>query len=167
MAVIPCCTHITWPSTCSSLRMTLFSHWFHTLIVFRPCATVVNNHDIRQLNLWAITYAIFFPTHDRHLLGSGPQAVFRQHPMWTTMRSGNPIYELLYEFRLHCHLLGNLRIQKSTIFDNNGFRSRETLNCINSSGIWGPTRHSPLKNKQLLSCYKIEETTKNLNQVGQ
>ena len=27
-------------------------------------------------------------------------------------------------------------------FDNNGFRYRETLNYIFSSGIWGPTRHT-------------------------
>ena len=35
-------------------------------------------------------------------------------------------------------------------FDNNGFRSRETVNikyCINNSGIWGPTRHLHLKKK--------------------
>ena len=31
---------------------------------------------------------------------SGPR------PTWTSMRPGNPIYELLYEFRLHCHLWG-------------------------------------------------------------
>ena len=29
--------------------------------------------------------------------------------MWTTMSSDNTFYEQLYEFRLHCHLLGNLK----------------------------------------------------------
>ena len=37
---------------------------------------------------------------------------------------------------------------------------------INNSGIWGPTRYLPLKNNYLLSYFKIEETTKNFNQVG-
>ena len=36
------------------------------------------------------------------------KVVSRPRPTWTTMRSGNPIYELLYEFRLHCYLLGIL-----------------------------------------------------------
>ena len=65
-------------------------------------------------------------------------------PTISIMRPGNPIYELRYEFKLHCHLLWNL----SHHFDNNGFRSRETVNIkyyIIHSGIWGPT-HLPLKN---------------------
>ena len=33
------------------------------------------------------------------------------HPTRSIMRSGNPFYELLYEFTLHCHLLGNLSIR--------------------------------------------------------
>ena len=66
-------------------------------------------------------------------------------PTISIVRPGNPIYELLYEFKLHCHLLGYL----SHHFDNNGFRSRETVNIkyyIKNSGIWGPARHLPLKN---------------------
>ena len=63
----------------------------------------------------AIIHKRFSLIHGRHLLGHGPQVVFRPCPIWTTMRSGNTIYELLYEFRLHCHLLGNLSIRKSTI----------------------------------------------------
>ena len=66
-------------------------------------------------------------------------------PTISIMGPGNPIYELLYEFKLHFHLLGNLRHH----FYNNGFRSRETVNikyCINNSGICGPTWHLPLKN---------------------
>ena len=55
------------------------------------------------------------------------KVVSRPRPTWTTMRSGNPIYDLLYEFRLHCHLLGNLSIESPHNFDNNCFRSRETL----------------------------------------
>ena len=60
-------------------------------------------------------------------------------PTISIMRTGNPIYELLYEFKLHCHLLGNL----SNHFDNNGFRPRETVNIkhyINNSAIWGLVR---------------------------
>ena len=44
-------------------------------------------------------------------------------PMISITRPG---YELLYEFKLHCHLLGNL----SHHFDTNGFRSQETVNII-------------------------------------
>ena len=93
--------------------------------------------------------------HERHLLGrvqcshratAMPNIVTGALPTISIMRPGNPIYDLLYEFKLHCHLLlGNV----SHHFDNNGFRSRETVNikyCINNSGIWGPTRHLPLKN---------------------
>ena len=56
-------------------------------------------------------------------------------PTISIMRSGNPIYELQYEFKLQCHLLEIL----SHHFDNNGFSSRETVNIkyyINNSGIW-------------------------------
>ena len=38
------------------------------------------------------------------------KVVSRLRPTWT-LRSGNPTYELLCEFRLHCHLLGNLSIR--------------------------------------------------------
>ena len=41
------------------------------------------------------------------------RAVFGPCPTWTIMRSGNPICELLYEFTLHCHLLGNISIRSS------------------------------------------------------
>ena len=92
--------------------------------------------------------------HERHLSGrvqcshratAVSNVVTGPLPTISIMRPGNPIYELLYELKLHCHLLGNL----SHYFDNNGFRWRETVNIkyyINNSGIWGPTRHLPLKN---------------------
>ena len=40
---------------------------------------------------------------------------------------------------------GNLSIRSSPLWLH-GYRSRETVNIINNSGIWGPTRHLPLKN---------------------
>ena len=116
----------------------------------------------------------FFLIHGRHLSGRVQCSHRGTTAMWTTMSSGNhiyherhlscrvqcshrtstddinhetrqPLYELLYGFKLHCHLLGNL----SHHFDNNCFISRETVNMkyyINNSGIWGATRHLPLKN---------------------
>ena len=51
-------------------------------------------------------------------------------PTISITRPGNPIYELLYEFKLHSHLLGNL----SHHFYNNGLRSRETGGEF--GGIW-------------------------------
>ena len=92
--------------------------------------------------------------HERHLSGhvqcshratAVSNVVTGTLPTISVMRPGNPTYELLYEFKLHCHLLGNL----SHHFDNNGFRSWETVNIkyyINNSGKWGPTRRLPLKN---------------------
>ena len=71
--------------------------------------------------------------HERHLSGR-VQCIHRTTavsnvvtgplPAISIKRPGNPIYELLYEFKLHCQLLGNL----SHHFDNNGFRSREIVN---------------------------------------
>ena len=90
-------------------------------VVFRPCAAAVNNHDTGQSHLWAVAYETSQPMVDINRAVS--KVVFRPRPTWTIMRSGNPVYEVLYEFRLHCHLLGNL-----SIFYNNGFRSRETVN---------------------------------------
>ena len=160
-------------------------------VVFRPCAASVNNHDIGKPHLWVVTRD--FPNHGTHLSGRGSQVVFRPRPtwttmrsdspiyhgrhqavskvvsrprpmwtsmrsgnpiyhgrylpavskvvsrprpMWTSMRSGNPNYELLYEFTLHCHLLGNLSVR------------------------------SPFWQEWFQIYFKIEETTKNLNQVG-
>ena len=75
------------------------------------------------------------------------------------MRPGNLIYELLYEFKLHCHLLRNL----SHHFDNSGFRSQEAVNikyCINNSGIWGPTLHLPLKITNSLVILRLRKPLK-------
>ena len=89
--------------------------------------------------------------HERHLSGhvqcshwamAVSNIVTGPLPTISIMRPDNPIYELLYEFKLHCHLLGNL----SHHFDN-CFRSRETVNIkyyINNSGLWIPTRHLPI-----------------------
>ena len=41
-------------------------------------------------------------------------------------------------------------------FDNNGFRAQETLNCIISSGIWGPTRHLPMKTTNSLAILRLK-----------
>ena len=49
--------------------------------------------------------------------------------------------------------------------DNNGFRSRETLNYIISSGIWGPTRYLSLKITNSLAIFRLRKPL--LNQVGQ
>ena len=71
--------------------------------------------------------------HERHLSGrvqcshwatAMSNVVTRPLPTISILRSGNPIYELLYEFKLHYCLLGNL----SHHFDNNCFKSRETVN---------------------------------------
>ena len=45
-------------------------------------------------------------------------------------------------------------------------RSRETLNVIICSGIWGPTRHLSLKITKSLAIFRLTNTTENLNQVG-
>ena len=121
-----------------------------------------------------------FLIHCRHLSGRVQCSHRATTVMWTTMSSGNPVYhERHLSDRVQCshrtttddinhetrQLLGNL----SHHFDNNAFRSRETLNIkyyISNSGIWGPIRHLPLRNNKFLSYFKIEETTKNLNQVG-
>ena len=44
--------------------------------------------------------------------------------------------------------------------DNNGFRSRETLNYIISSGIWGPTRHLSLKITNYLAIFRLKKLLK-------
>ena len=71
--------------------------------------------------------------HERHMSGrvqcshratAVSKVVTGSLPTISITRPGNPIYEWLYEFKLHCHLLGNL----SHHFDNNGIRSRETVN---------------------------------------
>ena len=41
-------------------------------------------------------------------------------------RPGNPIYELLYEFKIHCHLLGNLSIRSSPFWQQ-WFQDHEKL----------------------------------------
>ena len=60
--------------------------------------------------------------HERHLSGhvqcshratAMSNVVTGPLPTISIMRPGNPIYELLYEFKLHCHLLGNLSIRSS------------------------------------------------------
>ena len=78
-------------------------------VIFRPCAAAVNNHDIGQSHPRAATYEISQPMVDIYRAVS--KVIFRPRPTWTTMRPGNPIWELLYEFRLHCHLMGNLSIR--------------------------------------------------------
>ena len=83
-------------------------------------------------------------------------------PTISVMILGNPIYELLYEFKLLCHLLGNLSIRSSP-FDNSGFGSRESVNikyCINNSGIWGPTRHLSLKITNSLAILRLRKPLK-------
>ena len=98
------------------------------------------------------------------------KVVFWPRSTRTTTRSDNPIYELIYVFSLHCHLLGNFRI-RSRNFDNNGFRSRETVNinnCINNSGdlpvirLWKITNslailrlRKPLKTSTGLAGHRI------------
>ena len=55
----------------------------------------------------------------------------RPRPTWTFMRSINPIYELLHEFRLHCHLLENL--------------------CISSPPFWQQWFQISRNSKQIIS----------------
>ena len=44
--------------------------------------------------------------------------------------------------------------------NNNGFRSCETLNLYISSGIWGPTRHLPLKITNSLAILRLRKPLK-------
>ena len=53
------------------------------------------------------------PSIMRDIYRAMSRVIFGPRPTWTVMRSGNPIYELVYEFTLHCHLLGNLSIRSS------------------------------------------------------
>ena len=98
-------------------------------VVFSPCAVAMNNLDIGQPHLWAVNYEISPLMAD--IIVPCTSSRSRSRPMWTTMRSGNHIYELLYEFGLHCHLLGNLII-RSPPFWQQWFQV--SLNWINSSG---------------------------------
>ena len=80
-------------------------------------------------------------------------------PTRSVMRLGNPIYELLYEFTLHCHLLGNWNI-RSSLFWQQWFQiTRNCKYCINNSGIWGPTRHLHLKITHFLAILGLRKIT--------
>ena len=72
-----------------------------------------------------------------------------------------------------CHLLGMSNCRSSNFtaicwatseivhhFDNNGFRSRETLKYIICSGIWGPTRHLSLKITNYLAIFRVRKPLK-------
>ena len=80
----------------------------------------VNNHEFR--------HRIY---HERHLSGRVQSSLRARPPMWTIMRSGNRIYELLYEFTLHCLLCGNLSIRSSRIYLHFwGLRARQYLGSL-------------------------------------
>ena len=110
-------------------------------VVFRSYAISVNNDDIGQLHLWSVTYEIS-SLMVRYLPGHGPQVVFRtsatavnnheirQHRLWATIwvQITLPSVGALKNAEVH--------------FNTNGFRSRETLNCIISSGICGKEREA-------------------------
>ena len=76
----------------------------------------------------------------------------------------NPIYELLYEFTLHCHLLGNLSIRSSPFWQQWFHIMR---NCKhNNSGIWGPTRHLSLKITNSLAILRLRKPLKTSTRSG-
>ena len=101
----------------------------------------------------AVTNEIFFLIHGRHLSGrvhcshratAVSNLVTGPLPTISIMRPGNPNYE----FKLRCHLLGNLSIRSSP-FRQQWFqitRNCKIIYCINNSGIWKPTRQLPSKN---------------------
>ena len=87
-----------------------------------------------------------------------------------------------------CHLLGMRNFWSSNFtaicwatsevvhyfVDNNGFRSRETLNLYISSGIWGPSRRFSLKITNSLSslytfkcCFQYNNSQEKLSKIGQ
>ena len=117
-------------------------------VVFRSYAISVNNHDTGQPHLWAVTYEISLMV--RHLPGHSPQVFFRtcatavnnheirQHRLWATIwvQITLPSVGALKNGEVH--------------FDTNGFRSRETLNCIISSGICGKEREATAPIQSLL-----------------
>ena len=90
--------------------------------------------------------------HERHLSSRAQYSHRATSTTWTIMRSGKPMYELLYEFKLHCHLLGNLSI-KSSLFSQQWFQiSRNSKHLIFYQYLWnmGPTRHLPFKNNHII-----------------
>ena len=123
--------------------------------IYRAVSNVVTGPRPRYEQPWAQAT----PSIMRDICRAVSNVVTGPLPTISIMRPGNPIYELLYEFKLHCHLLGNY----SHDFDNNGFRSRETVNIkyyINNSGIWGPTRHFPLKITNYLAILRLRKPLK-------
>ena len=51
-------------------------------------------------------------------------------------------------------------LKNAEVVHHFGFRSQETLNCITSSGIWGPTRHLPLKITNSLAILRLRNPLK-------
>ena len=89
----------------------------------------------------AVPYISLFMVDIYRAMSSSSLTPCRTAP-WTTMTSDNTIYEQLYDFKFHCHMF------------------REILNCINSSGIWGPIRHSPLKITNSLAILRMRKPLK-------
>ena len=123
----------------------------------------------------AVSKVVFGPRPTWAIVRSGSpiyravsKVVSRPRPMWTTMRSGQSHLRATVWVQITLPSVGELKHYKSTILTTmvSDLEKQSTLNCINNSGIWGPTRHLPLKNNEFFSYFKMEETTKNLNQFG-
>ena len=65
----------------------------------------VNNHEFRQPHL-----------HERHLSGPVQSSLRTTSDVNNQRDQGTPSVSYLYEFALHCHLLGNLSIRSSTFW---------------------------------------------------
>ena len=106
--------------------------------IYRAVSKVVSGPRPRREQLWVQAT----PSVMRDICRAVSNVVTEPHPTRSIMRSGNPIYELLYEFTLHCHLLGNLSIRNSPFWQQWFQISRNRKHyCINNSEIWGRTQH--------------------------
>ena len=65
------------------------------------------------------------------------------------------VKSIIVQIRLQS--VGALKNAEVHHFDNNGFKSPETLNYIISSGIWGPTRHLSLKITNSLAILRLRK----------
>ena len=90
----------------SAVTNEIFPYTWQTSI--GPCPKLSPGH-VRREQPWVQAT----PSIVRDIYRAVSRVVFGLRPTWTIMRSDNPIYELLYEFTLHFHPLGNLSIRSS------------------------------------------------------
>ena len=77
--------------------------------IYRAVSNVVTGPRPRREQPWVQAT----PSIMRDICRAVSNVVTGPLPTISIKRPGNPIYELLYEFKLHCHLLGNLSIRSS------------------------------------------------------